>query len=146
LENDDRINISACDRSTKNNEDSPQLLDLQTKVDCNRYEEEGDEMKSPDQQFILYVSPTEIGQSIVNYEISERNQQLQYSHLEQQHRKVFLYGFNDLIANYLESMRNIYVKIFLPDESWIYHLFKPLSCSIYIHLFLGSRSRILSAN
>jgi hypothetical protein len=50
----------------------------------------------------------------VNYEISESNQQLQYHQLEQQHIEVFLYGFNDPIEKYLESMSNIYVKIFLP--------------------------------
>jgi len=146
LKNDEQIDRSACDRSVANTEDSPQLLDLQTKADYSIYEEEGDELKSIDQQFILYVSTTKIEQFIVNYEISESTQQLQYSQLEHQHREVFLYGFNDPIANYLESMSNIHVKIFLKEESWLFHLLKPLSCSMYIPLFLGSASRILSAN
>jgi hypothetical protein len=66
--------------------------------------------------------------------------------LKQQHIEVFLYGFNDPIANYLESMSNICVKLFLSDESWLYHLFKALFCWLCIPLFFGSRSRTGSVN
>jgi hypothetical protein len=50
------------------------------------------------------------------------------------------------IANFLESMDNIDVKKILSDESWLYHLFKPLFCWLCIPLFFGSRSRTGSVN
>jgi hypothetical protein len=59
-----------------NIKDNPQLLDLQTKEDCSRHKEEDDKLKSPDQQFIMYVSPTEVEQSIFNIEINEDSLQL----------------------------------------------------------------------
>jgi hypothetical protein len=94
----------------------------------------------------MHSSPTEIKQSVFNIEICEGKEQQRFFQLEQQHKEVFLYGFNDPIANYLESMDNIDVKIFLSDESWLYHLFKPLFCWLCIPLFFGSRSRTGSVN
>jgi hypothetical protein len=66
--------------------------------------------------------------------------------LEQQYEEVFLFYFDDPIADYLEIMSSIKIKIFLTDESWFYHLFKPHFCWLCILLFLGSRSRTCSVN
>jgi hypothetical protein len=41
------------------------------KADCNRYLQEGDELKSSDQQCFLYNSLTEDEQSVVNIETSD---------------------------------------------------------------------------
>jgi hypothetical protein len=84
-----------------------------------------DEQKGLDQQLVIHVSPTEVEQHTVKYEITESNQQKYFNfQLEQQLKEVFLYDFNDPIAKFLESMSNINVKIFLSDENWFYHLFK----------------------
>jgi hypothetical protein len=106
LKNDKQIFILACDRfeSIADTKGSPEYFDLQTKEDCSRYGEEYDELKSPNQQFIMHSSPTEIKQFVFSIEIGEGKLH--------QHREVFLYGFNDPIANYLESMSSINVKIF----------------------------------
>jgi hypothetical protein len=53
----------------------------QTQEDCSRYREKDDEMKSPDQQFIMLFSQTEIKQSVFSIEISEGNEQLDYFQL-----------------------------------------------------------------
>ena len=91
------------------------------------------EKKGSDQKLSLHFLLKEVEQSTFSINISEGKYQ--------QHKEVFPVGFYDPIANYLESMNNIDVKIFLLDESYIYHLFKPLSCSMYIPFFLGLRSR-----
>jgi len=96
-----------------NTKSSPQLPDLHTKGNYSRHEKGDDEQKSPDQQFIMHVSPTKVEQFTVNYEINESNRQQQFSQLEHQHEEVFPYDFNDPIANYLEFMNNINIKIFL---------------------------------
>ena len=93
------------------------------------------EHKGSDQQLSLHFLLTEVEQYTFSINISKGR--------DQHHKEVFPVGFYDPIANYLESMNNIDVKIFLSDESWLYHLFKPLFCWIYIPLFLGSRSRII---
>jgi hypothetical protein len=97
------------------------------------------EQKVSDQRFNLHFSSTKVEQSTFSIEISESNQQLQYSQLEQQLEEVFLYGFKDPFANYLETMNNIHVKVFLSDEICLYHLFKPLFGMIWLPLFLGLR-------
>jgi hypothetical protein len=81
---------------------------LHNKGDYNRYEEEDDELKSLDQQFIMHFSLTEVEQSTVNYEISESNQQQHLSlQLKQQQEEAFLYYFIDPIADFLESLSSI---------------------------------------
>jgi hypothetical protein len=110
-----QIDISTDDsfKSAANTKDSPQLSDLQTKGDCSRYEEEDDELKSPDQQFIIYVSPTEVEKSTFNMRSLKAMQYKNLnSQLEQQLKEVFLCDFDDPIADYLEFMSNINVKIF----------------------------------
>jgi hypothetical protein len=49
----------------------PRSYDLQTKEYFRRYEEENDELKSPDQHFILHSFPTEIKQFVFSIEIGE---------------------------------------------------------------------------
>jgi hypothetical protein len=134
-------------RSATDSKGSPQFSDLQTKADFSRYEKEGEEQKVSDQQLSLYFHLTEEEQSTFNIDISEGNKQQDFSfQLEQQHKEVFLCGFDDPIADYLQSMSNICVKVFLSDESWLYHLFKLLFCWLCIPLFFGSRSRTSSIN
>ena len=91
---------------------------MQTKEECNRYEEEDDDPKSPDQQFITHSSQSEVEQSTINMEITESSQQQHFIQLEQQHREVFLYGFYDPIDKYLELISSVDIKIFLLDDSW----------------------------
>jgi len=86
----------------------------------------------------LHFSLTKVEQSTFNIKISESNQ---YSQSDQQFKEVFFYDFNDPIANFLESMNNIYVKVFLSDESWLCHLFKSFFYWLCIPLFFGSRPR-----
>jgi hypothetical protein len=86
------------------NEGSSQFFDLQTKKDCSIYEEGDGVLKISDQQSILYDSLTEVEQSIFNIEGIQHHFNFQ---LKQYQEEVFFYGFNDPIANYLESMRSI---------------------------------------
>jgi hypothetical protein len=134
-------------RSATDSKGNPQFFDLQTKVDFSIYEEEGEKQKVSDQQLSLYFHLTEVEQSTSNTEISEGiQQQVFIFQLEQQHKEVFLCGFDDPIADYLQSMSNVCVKVFLSDESWLYHLFQLLFCWLCIPLFFGSRSRTGSVN
>jgi hypothetical protein len=80
---------------------------------CSRYQEEGEELNSPDQQSIVYVSPTDLEQPAFNNEISKGSfQHLFNLQLDQQSKEVLLYEFDDPFADYLESMSSIDVKIF----------------------------------
>ena len=109
----------------------------------NRYEEEDDDLKSPEQQGINHPSQSEVEQSTVNVVITESNQQQHFIKLKQQHKKVFLVDFYDPIADYLELMSRIDIKIFLSDDSWFCHPSKLHYCMLGFHLFFGSRSRIV---
>lgn len=125
---------------------SPHFPDLQTKTDFNRLLQEG-QQNGADQQSVLYVSPTNFEQAAFNSEIIQGNfQHLFVSQLEQQSKEVFHCEFNDLFADFLESMSSIDVKIFLPEEGHLYHLFKPLFCMIWFSLFSGSRSIMMTVN
>jgi hypothetical protein len=57
--------------STVDVEGSSQFFGLQMKADCNRYLQEGDELKISDQQCFLYNSLTEDERSVVNIETSD---------------------------------------------------------------------------
>jgi hypothetical protein len=52
-------------------EDSPHFPDLQIKVDCRRYLQEGDELKSSDQHSFLYDSLTKVEHSVFNIETND---------------------------------------------------------------------------
>jgi hypothetical protein len=113
--------------------------------DLKRYGE--GEQKVSDQQSSLHFSPTKVEQSTFSIEIREGSQQQHFSlQSEQKLEEVFLYYFIDPIADFLESLSSIKIKIFLSDEDWFYHFFRTHLCWLRILLFLGSRSRILSAN
>jgi len=61
----------------------------------------------------LYYHLTEEEQSTLSIDISEGSKQQDFIfQLEQQHKEVFLCGFDDPIADYLESMSSICVKVF----------------------------------
>ena len=77
-------------------------------------------IKMKAQQLSLYFLLTEVEQSTFIINISEGK--------DQQYKEVFPCKFDEPIADYLDSMSIIYVKIFLSDESLFYHLFKPLLC------------------
>ena len=136
---------------------NPSDISCKEMANCNRLAYHHDEFKlqrygerekkGSDQQLSLHFPLTEVGQSTFSINTNEdSHQQKHLNQLEQQQEEVFPCKFDDPIADYLDSMSNIYVKIFLSDESWFYHLFKPLSDSMFIPLFFGSRSRILSAS
>ena len=89
------------------------------------------EMKGSDHLLSLHSDLTKVEQSTFNIDISEGK--------HQQHKKVFPIGFYDPVADYLELMSNIDIKIFLSDDSWFYHPLKLHCCMQGFHLFLGSR-------
>ena len=65
-----------------NTKGNPQFSDLQTKEECNRYEEEDDDLESPEQQGITHPSQSEVEQSTVNVVINEISQQQHFIKLE----------------------------------------------------------------
>ena len=125
---------------------SPHLLDLQKKEILSRYEEEGEDLKGPDQQSVLYVSPAEIPQPTFNRETNELSQQQFGSQLDQQRGEVFHHVFHDPFANYLDSMSSIDPRIFLSKGDYFYHPLKSFFCMIWSSLLLGSRSIIMTEN
>jgi hypothetical protein len=44
--------------------------------------------------------------------------------LEQQQEEIFIYDFFDPIVDYIESLRNTNIKLFLSNEGWLCFLFK----------------------
>jgi hypothetical protein len=106
-----QIDISADDsfKSAANTKDSLQLSDWQTKGNHNRYGEKDDEQifSACDSS----GSAAKVELSTFNTEISESSQQHQQhqqhfsSQLDQQQVEVFLCGFDDPIADYLDSIR-----------------------------------------
>jgi hypothetical protein len=128
---------------------SPHFSDLKTKANCSTYEETdgGEELNSPDQQSIVYVSPTNLEQPAFNKVISKGSfQDLFNLQLEQQFKEVFLSDFYDPVDNYFQSISSKYVKAFGSEEDCPYQLFKPLYYMIWLPLLFGSRSRELSVN
>ena len=63
------------------------------------------EQEGSDQLLSLHFDPTKVENSTFNIDISEGK--------DQQHKKVFLVGFYDPIADYLELRSSIDIKIFL---------------------------------
>ena len=128
----------------EDHEGSLQFQDLQRLEICSRHEEEKKEL---DQQYIMHVSLIEVEQFTVDMEIggSHRQQHVNLQ-LEQLLKEVFLDVFNDPIADYLEFMNNINVKIFPLEEGWFCHPFKMHFCILGIPLLFGSRSRRLLVN
>jgi hypothetical protein len=128
---------------------SPHFSDLKTKANCSTYEETdgGEELNSPDQQSIVYVSPTNLEQPAFNKVISKGSfQDLFNLQLEQQFKEVFLSDFYDPVDNYFQSISSKYVKAFGSEEDCPYQLFKPLYYMMWLPLLFGSRSRKLSIN
>ena len=115
---------------------------MQTQGNSIKYEEEGEELKGPDQQSILHVSLTRVEQPTFNIEISEGNQQQFVSQLDQQQGEVFYHAFHDPMADFLESTNKVNVKISFVDESWFNHLFEPLSYMMWLPLLFESRSKM----
>ena len=128
---------------------SDQLLSshfYQTKEECNRYEEDNDDLKSPEQQGITHRPQSEVEKSTVNIVITKSSQQQHFIKLEKQHKKLFLVGFYDPVIDYLELISSVNIKIFLSDDSCFCHPLKLHGCMLGFHLFLGSRSRISSVD
>jgi hypothetical protein len=117
---------------------SLQFSDVKTQGNSIKYGEEGEDLKGPDQQSALYVSPAEIPQPTFNRETNELSQQ--------QIKEVFCYDFEDPFADFLEAMSSIDLKIFLPEEDYLYPLFKPFFCMIWLLLLFKSRSSMLPVN
>jgi hypothetical protein len=95
---------------------SPHFSDLKTKANCSTYEESdgGEDLKGPDQQSTLYVSPAEIPQPTFNRETNEL--------IQQQIKEVFFHDFEDPIADFLDSFSSMNDKIFMSEEGYLYHL------------------------
>jgi hypothetical protein len=117
---------------------SAHLPDLQKKEIRSRYEEEGEDLKGPDQQSTLYVSPAEIPQPTFNRETNEL--------IQQQIKEVFFHDFEDPIANFLDSINSMNDKNFLPEGDCLYPLFKRLFCMIWFPLLFKSRSSMPPVN
>jgi hypothetical protein len=125
---------------------SPHFPDLQKNTECSRHLQEG-QQKDSDPEFSSYCPPAEIKQFTFIIEFCERNEeQLQHSQLKQQIKEVFCYDFEDPFADYLESMSSIDLKIFLPEEDYLYPLFKPFFCMIWSLLLFGSRFNLMSVD
>jgi hypothetical protein len=123
--------------------------DLQKKVDHSTYEKSdgGEDLKGPDQQSVLYASPTDLEQPAFNNElIKDSFQHLFNLQLDQQFNEVLLCDFDDPIAVYLDFMSSINPRIFLLEGDCLYPLFKHLFCMIWSPLFFGSRSSMLPVN
>jgi hypothetical protein len=114
---------------------------FQIKTDCNRHLQEG-QHKGSDQKLILHFPPTEIKHSTFSIE----EEQLQHSQLEQQLKEVLFYDFEDPIADFLDSISSMDVKIFVSVGDYLYHPLKPLFCMIWLSLLFGSRSSMMPVN
>jgi hypothetical protein len=128
---------------------SPYFPDLQKKVDHSTYEKSdgSEDLKGPDHQSVLCVSPTDLKQPAFNNEIIKGSfQHLFNLQLDQQSKEALLCKFDDPFAGNLESMSSIDVKNFLSDENYLYHLFKSLFCIIWSSLLFGSRSITMTVN
>jgi hypothetical protein len=116
LKSEEQIDKTTSDsfRYAEDHEGSLQFQDLQRLEICSRREEEQKEL---DQQYIMHVSLIEVEQFTVDMEIggSHRQQHVNLQ-LEQLLKEVFLDVFNDPIADYLEFMNSINVKIFPLEE------------------------------
>ena len=80
----EQIEGIACNKfgSAANTKGIPQFHDLQTKEECNRFEEEDDDLKSIEQQSITHPSQSQVEQSTVNMEITKSSQQQHFIKLE----------------------------------------------------------------
>jgi hypothetical protein len=147
LKNHDQIDKleSETVETKEDHEGSLQFLDLQKKEILSRYEEEGEDLKGPDQQSVLYASPTDLEQPAFNNElIKDSFQHLFNLQLDQQFNEVLLCDFDDPIAVYLDFMSSINPRIFLLEGDCLYPLFKHLFCMIWFPLFFGSRSSMMA--
>jgi hypothetical protein len=119
---------------------SAYLPDLQKKANCSTYEESdgGEDLKGPDQRSTLYVSPAKIPQPTFNRETNELSQQ--------QIKEVFFHDFEDPIANFLDSFNSMNDKNFLSEEDYLYPLFKPFFCMIWLLLLIKSRLSMMPVN
>jgi hypothetical protein len=115
-----------------------QFSDVKTQGNSIKNGEEGKDLKGPNQQPALYVFPAEIPQPTFNRETNELSQQ--------QIKEVFCYDFEDPFAVFLDSMSSIDLKILLPGEDYLYPLFKPFFCMIWLLLLFKSRSSMLPVN
>jgi hypothetical protein len=119
---------------------------LQKKTDCSRHLQEGQQNGS-DQKFSSYFPPAVIKRSLFIIEFCEGNEeQLQHSQLEQQFSEVFFHNFEDPIADFLDSISSMNVKIFMSEEDYLYHLLKPFFCMVWYSLLFGSRFSMMPVN
>jgi hypothetical protein len=159
LKDDEQIESSTGESigATVDAEGSPYLSDLLKKTDCSLqfqdlqrleiYSRHEEKQKELDQRYIMHVSLVGAEQFTTDMEISGSHREQHVNlQLEQLLEEVFLGVFNDPIADYLEFMNNINVKIFPSEEGWFRYPFKIHFCILGIPLLFGSRSRRLSVN
>jgi hypothetical protein len=58
-------------------------------------------------------------------------------------QRYFCTDFEDPFADFLEAMSSIVLKNFLPEEDYLYPLFKPFFCMIWLLLLIKSKSSML---
>jgi hypothetical protein len=90
---------------------------------------------------------TDLKQSTFSNEFcGENEERLQHSRVEQQLPEVFHSDFDDPIAVYLDFMSSINPRIFLLEEDYLYHVFKPVFCMIWFSLLFESRYIMMTVN
>ena len=72
--------------------------------------------------------------------------QKQFNPQQEHQEEAFLYGFHDPIADYLESLKSIEVKLFLSNECWFHCLSKMHFCMPWVVSFVRFGSRVSSVN
>jgi hypothetical protein len=91
--------------------------------------------------------PADLKQSTFSSEFCGGNEeQLQHSKLEQQLKEVFFHDFEDPIADLLDSISSMNVKIFMSEEDYLIHLLKPFFCMIWSSLLFKSRFNMMPVN
>jgi len=115
-----------------------QFSDVKTQGNSIKNGEEDKDLKGPDQQPALYVSPAKIPQPTFSRETNELSQQ--------QIKEVFFHDFEDPIANFLDSFNSMNDKIFMSEEGYLYHRLKPFFCTIWYSLLIGSRLNMMPVN
>ena len=90
---------------------------------------------------------TDLKQSTFSNEFcGENKERLQHNRVEQQLPEVFHSDFDDPIAVYLDFMSSINPRIFLLEEDYLYHVFKPVFCMIWFSLLFESRYIMMIVN
>jgi hypothetical protein len=114
---------------------------LQKKEIRSRYEEEGEDLKGPDQQSTLYVSPAKIPQPTFNRET--KGSQLSQQQIR---KRYFFHDFDDPIADFLDSFNSMNDKIFLSEGRLSISSVQTFFCMIWYFIIVRSRFSMMPVN